>query len=342
MLSLCSTTLCSFGNLFNAMFKRADDEGITETAVAGGDDFIGALPDDVLLHLLSFLPSRNAVRTCVLAKRWRTLWKSVPALRIKDDPQCWHGHEDPSESDYDGAMDDDYDLKFFNELLRRRDTTPLNVCDIFSCHSNWYRLLKDNDYDREAFRRIEPWIRYALSHQVRVLRVEADSLATDLALVSTHLTRVELTSMHFEGFLDFSSCQVLDVLEMSGCTIHADILSLSLRYLDIKKGTFSYERSRISAPNLISFRLDLCYGLSPLLDVKMPSLLTATVQESTEHKRSGEEGYSVVLQALDSATNMELLSPYFQVYILTLLVTHVAICIWFCENGTSHVNYLIM
>ncbi|KAM0904359.1 hypothetical protein ACQ4PT_018068 [Festuca glaucescens] len=75
-------------NLFDTMSVRADDEGGTEMAVAGGEDFIGALPDDVLRYVLSFLPSRNAVRTCVLARRWRMLWRSVPALRIKDDPKA--------------------------------------------------------------------------------------------------------------------------------------------------------------------------------------------------------------------------------------------------------------
>jgi hypothetical protein len=271
-------TLRSFGvaNLFGAMSKRADDEEITETSLAGGDDdFIGALPDDVLRYLLSFLPSRNAVRTCVLAKRWRTLWKSVPALRIKDDPEGRHGHEDDDdtldEMDH-GGRDDVVDLKFFDELLRLRDHTPLNVCDIiFSCYSNWYRLLQDNGitYDVEAFRRIDPWIQYALSHHVQVLRVKADSMTTDLALVSTHLKRVELGSMRFDGTLDFSRCPVLDVLVMSRCKVSGNILSQSLRYLRIEEGSFSYDRSRISAPNLVSLKLENDIGLPLLLDSRV-------------------------------------------------------------------------
>jgi hypothetical protein len=40
-----------------------------------------------------------------------------------------------------------------------------------------------------AFPCIEPWIRYALSHQVRVLRVEGASSTSNLALVSSHLKR---------------------------------------------------------------------------------------------------------------------------------------------------------
>ncbi|CAO2149374.1 unnamed protein product [Urochloa humidicola] len=51
-------------------------------AAAGGADRLGALPDELLLDVLSFLPSPYAVRTCVLAHRWRNLWKGVPALRI--------------------------------------------------------------------------------------------------------------------------------------------------------------------------------------------------------------------------------------------------------------------
>jgi hypothetical protein len=47
----------------------------------GGEDRVGALPDEVLHHMLSFLPARDAVQTCrcVLARRWRELWKSATA-----------------------------------------------------------------------------------------------------------------------------------------------------------------------------------------------------------------------------------------------------------------------
>ncbi|KAM0891995.1 hypothetical protein ACQ4PT_026028 [Festuca glaucescens] len=40
------------------------------------------LQDDVLPIIVSFLPAHDAVRTCVLAKRWRHVWTSAPALRI--------------------------------------------------------------------------------------------------------------------------------------------------------------------------------------------------------------------------------------------------------------------
>ena len=41
------------------------------------------------MHLMhaeqSFLPSQEAVQTCVLVKCWCHIWKSVPSLRIFDD-----------------------------------------------------------------------------------------------------------------------------------------------------------------------------------------------------------------------------------------------------------------
>nr|ACS49601.1 F-box family-4 [Oryza alta] len=50
----------------------ADDDG----------DRISELPDDVLEHMLSFLPAHDAVRTSLLARRWRHLWRSAPGLRV--------------------------------------------------------------------------------------------------------------------------------------------------------------------------------------------------------------------------------------------------------------------
>ncbi|XP_051191614.1 F-box/LRR-repeat protein 25-like [Lolium perenne] len=295
------------------MPERADDEGSTEAAVAGGEDRISALPDDVLRHLLSFLPSRNSVRTCVLAKRWRTLWKSVPALRIVDD-----------------AMHDDGEMErsrtFVDELLRLRDPTPLEVCDIYSSygHLELWDIYSSYGHDYanydKAFQGIEPWLEYALSHQVEVLRVKAHALTTSLALVSLHLKRLELTSVTFEGSMDFSSCPVLHVLKMTGCSISSNILSQSLRHLKIRSAFFDHIiRSRISAPNLITFKLDQYDGLTPLLDI-MPSLVTASVVDVLGFGHYGEESFSLVLEGLSRATNLDLRTLYDQnsVFIMDL------------------------
>ncbi|XP_020152369.1 putative F-box/LRR-repeat protein At5g02930 [Aegilops tauschii subsp. strangulata] len=271
------------------MSRRLSEVGST---AAVGEHRIGDLPDDLLAYLMSFLPSRDSVRTSVLARRWRSLWRSVPALRLEDDTR---GDGGPRS-------------KFVDELLRRRHPTPLNVCDICSDY--------DTFHCEEAFTRIKPWLRYAFSHDVRALRVVAGSLTTNLVLVSSHLKRVELCFMQFKGSVNFTGCRVLDVLEMKGCNILASILCQSVRHLTIKGGCFDDKiRRRISAPNLISLKLAPSQGLTPLLD-SMPSLLTASVESFDQQYHycfdvpcegcDRQARFPVVLEGLSAATNLEL------------------------------------
>ncbi|KAK7316341.1 hypothetical protein VNO77_35305 [Canavalia gladiata] len=48
------------------------------------EDKISALPDDILRHILSFLPTQNAVATTVLSKAWRFLGFSLSTLYFDD------------------------------------------------------------------------------------------------------------------------------------------------------------------------------------------------------------------------------------------------------------------
>ncbi|KAL2998878.1 hypothetical protein AAZX31_09G127600, partial [Glycine max] len=43
-------------------------------------DKISELPDNILLHMMDFMDTREAVQTCVLSKRWNNLWKRLSTL----------------------------------------------------------------------------------------------------------------------------------------------------------------------------------------------------------------------------------------------------------------------
>ena len=46
----------------------------------GGEDPFRLLPDEILRHMLSFLPGEDALQTCVLDTRWRDLWRRATSL----------------------------------------------------------------------------------------------------------------------------------------------------------------------------------------------------------------------------------------------------------------------
>ncbi|XP_059438665.1 putative FBD-associated F-box protein At5g56440 [Corylus avellana] len=56
--------------------KLNEEQGI----YGNRESLISKLPDDVLLHILSFLSTKSIIRTSVLSKRWEFLWTSIPNL----------------------------------------------------------------------------------------------------------------------------------------------------------------------------------------------------------------------------------------------------------------------
>ncbi|GFP88701.1 putative F-box/LRR-repeat protein at5g41840 [Phtheirospermum japonicum] len=45
-------------------------------------DRLSALPEGIICHILSFLPTKTSLSTSILARRWRFLWARVPNLNF--------------------------------------------------------------------------------------------------------------------------------------------------------------------------------------------------------------------------------------------------------------------
>ena len=68
-------------------------------------DRISALPDDIVIGIVSLLPLKDAAATCVLSRRWEHVWKFSASLDFDEDDQLFarfHGLE-PEEMDRKAA-----------------------------------------------------------------------------------------------------------------------------------------------------------------------------------------------------------------------------------------------
>uniref|UniRef100_A0A0E0IZD5 F-box domain-containing protein n=1 Tax=Oryza nivara TaxID=4536 RepID=A0A0E0IZD5_ORYNI len=234
-----------------------------ESPGSTGGDRIGDLPDEVLHHVLSFLPAQEAVRTCLLARRWRHLWKSATGVRIGE------GETDP------GSVKDHQE--FLDHLLVLRDSAPMETCVLrFSEHSK--ELIEDAA-------RLNFWFKHALLRKVRFLQLENwefyDPVPIDeLPLVSRHLTRLQLYGISLNNsFLNFSSCPALEHLLFEFCFFEcAKISSNSVKRLSITCCSFNATlRVCVDVPSLVSLLLDEFDNRAPVLE-RMPSLVDAFVR----------------------------------------------------------------
>ncbi|KAL6660757.1 hypothetical protein ACP70R_001792 [Stipagrostis hirtigluma subsp. patula] len=209
-------------------------KGAMEEATVSGGDRIGALPDALLHHILSFLPSREAVRTCLVARRWVDLWKSATALSIVGD---------------DGKEPEPFDdvWEFVDHLLLLRGRSPI---DTFELRVSGVAI----DVGRVLL-----WIRHAvLCNVLQIQLCFADDPPVRpwpdgpaLVVVSEHLTRLELRGLMFnDEFLNFSRCPSLQYLRIDYCNfLEANrISSQSLKHLTVS------DKPALTSGLFVSFR----------------------------------------------------------------------------------------
>lgn len=223
-------------------------------------DLISALPDVLLHRILGLMHAQEAVQTCVLSQRWRNLWKSMPVLRVT------------------GFAPVESVQEFMDHLLLLRDRSDLDEC-----------IFEFGKYSYSDVAYVNLWIRHALRCHVKELAVAVvgtgrmvNELELDeLPIVSRYLTKLNLRGLILDHmFLDFSRCPALKDLSMTKCHIYASkISSRSVEHLGIQDCKFLWDdcRAHISAPNLMSLRIEGFWGLTPSFE-EMQALIRATVK----------------------------------------------------------------
>jgi len=267
------------------------------------EDGISNLPDTVLCSILSFLPTKEAVRTSVLSKRWKYQWTSLPRITLNDSPldPCKKGHQ------YETQM-----LRFLNfvdGVLFRHDASNIEkFCLSFTIP------IKQSC--------VNAWISAVISRKVRELELTLSyhttyvfqfSLFTFETLTNLHLEHCSLkisTAIRFQSlktcrlvgvtFLEdsftqclFPDCPVLENLVLDYCswpkwaTFIIAVPSLKrfkLHFDDL------YIITKIYAPNLEDLELSGCFVYSDWVLCDLHSLVNVSIdyliQGSTDNKKA--------------------------------------------------------
>jgi hypothetical protein len=312
-------------------------------------DRLSDLPDCLILHILSFLNSKQAVQTCILSKRWKRRWKRIPTL-ILDSKKF------PTVK---------YFSMFVSNILTLRDTsTALHALD-FRHHRNVepQLLKKVLNYIYSHNTHLQQLGIYLHGETCLVLRCISSCRALTSLKLSLYsrgsynfdktlfpkslnlpaLTSLDLTNFAFSGdenghaepFLTFTR---LNSLVISSCIVKdAQILRISsetLVNLAMHDNSFPFTKIELSASSLCTFTINGCLdhkicgsGLSSVKHVNIDA------QQNFVEK----EHASVLLSWLLDLANVESLkvtSPIIQVlcHVFGLYFTFFLRCFFYFLN----------
>uniref|UniRef100_A0A0D9X599 F-box domain-containing protein n=1 Tax=Leersia perrieri TaxID=77586 RepID=A0A0D9X599_9ORYZ len=241
-----------------------EDSGAAEDAVAPAEDYLSKLPDAILHHVMSFLKAWEAVRTCVLSRRWRHLWASAPCVDIR-----WTlGRKLLA------------DMRRFVHrlLLARDDNAPVITLRLRTGYEDGYKDYYDNGD-------VKKWIREAIERKARVIQFE-DHIKRFVVLdldhqtfASNHLKILKLSKTQLDDnvFRGFSSqCPSLEELELKDCLVRAhEISSVTLKSLIMVKCNFTLNLS-VDTPNLVFLKCITPVKWVPVLK-NSGSLITGSI-----------------------------------------------------------------
>ncbi|KAK3017567.1 hypothetical protein RJ639_006634, partial [Escallonia herrerae] len=129
----------------------------------GGIDRISGLPDEILYQILSFLPAKYAVLTCVLSKRWKYLWNFITNLDF--DGSSYLNPNNYSEPP-------DLFCNFVDTVLENCNSAEIQTFRLHYHKTKIYHYChKDIDHSR-----VSRWINDAISRNVMELDLDIHSL----------------------------------------------------------------------------------------------------------------------------------------------------------------------
>lgn len=232
-------------------------------------DLLSDLPESIIENILSFLPFKDAARTCILSTKWRYKWHNPPQL----------------------VFDAEHEISFGNSL-------KFLITHALFRHEGPIHKFKLSDPDLESCRSTDEWFIFMSKYDVKELFIK---VGFDLFWVPSHLyscqklTHLELfrcelcpPPLIFNGFSWLKSL-ILQHVKVDSKTIES--LVANSRLLENLKCEYSGNSElKIRAPNLKFIYLrghfkDICLD-APLLTEIYVALLEYGFTDEQQPKSS--------------------------------------------------------
>ncbi|CAN1754582.1 Putative F-box/FBD/LRR-repeat protein At1g78840 [Linum perenne] len=229
-----------------------------------GIDRLSNLPDCILHQILSFMDTKSSIQTCILSRRWRSLWKYVPVLTFNQSSfRSNRGFE-----------------QYVDKVLSLRS----------DCSSISKVTIDYHNKEKHLFARV---MKYAAFHGVQDLFVHSSSMRSLDVVVSVcysyqSLKVLELNYIYFDkNAVGLWSClQLLESLTLIGCRFV---------FRDAAYDAFN------SFPRLETLKLDRCSAIANEIDASVLKV-TAPKLLNLEITVPGFYSFEIVAPKLQSFT----------------------------------------
>jgi hypothetical protein len=123
-------------------------------------DRISGLPDEILCHILSYIPTKQAIFTSILSKRWIHLWRHVPTLYFIN-------------KKLNSTQDIHHFNQFVKSVLHSRDYSlrSRSINTFFLDIQYDFSYLLYYDHDGSSITNINNWVNLAVQHKVQYLHL---------------------------------------------------------------------------------------------------------------------------------------------------------------------------
>ncbi|KAJ4771027.1 F-box/RNI-like superfamily protein [Rhynchospora pubera] len=260
-------------------------------------DMISDLPDALVTHILSFLSPKEAVKTCMLSRRWRSTWASMPVLKF-DYEKFQLVPKNRTEENWVKF------IKFVGHVLQNRERSLSLDTFEFKCSPSWYPTVPFPIQYILLALRFNPRVFSIYASRGDILdcaellfqcaSLQSISLNNTLYRYRTdkffelkvvnlpYLKKLELSYLKVEDNLCrmlFQGCRVLEELKLLFCRLHVSLLSSEVLNSLVLTHCYFEKKLVISTRNLM--HLDVfhtrCDGANFLLE-NMASLVDAHIR----------------------------------------------------------------